>query len=121
MRRWEFSFFCFRLDLIQVQHYSATATGAAALPFILLMFLLSRWSGGLVARYGARRRCRSARSSPPWDFFFRGSSVGGVYWTTFFPGFVVLGLGMAMSVAPLTTVVMGAVDQKLAGDGFRHQ
>src|SRR5262249_41201941 len=42
------------LNLIQVQHYSPTAAGAVLLPFILIMSFLSRWSGGLVARYGPR-------------------------------------------------------------------
>jgi EmrB/QacA subfamily drug resistance transporter len=109
-------FFLFPLNLIQVQGYSTTATGAAALPFIFLMFLLSRWSGGLVARYGARMPLIVGPLIAAIGFaMFAAPGAGVNYWKGFFPAFLVLGFGFAISVAPLTTVVMDAVDQERAG------
>lgn len=109
-------FFILPLLLIQVQGYSATAAGAAFLPFPIIMFALSRWSGGLVSRVGPRIPLTIGPLLAAAGFALLARvGTAGSYWTTILPAVIVLGLGMAITVAPLTTTVMTAVPSDHAG------
>src|ERR1041384_365819 len=108
--------FFFTLNLIQIQGYSATAAGASLLPFVVIMFSLSRWSGGLIERFGARVPLTIGPIVAAVGLvLFTIPSLSPNYWTSFFPAVVVLGLGMAITVAPLTTTVMSSVGEEQAG------
>lgn len=107
------------LNLVQAQGYSLAIAGLAFIPFAIILTLMSRWAGGLIDRYGARLPLVVGPAVAGFGYLlmsFAGLTAGASqYWTTFFPGVVVLGIGMGITVAPLTTAVMNAVETDLAG------
>jgi EmrB/QacA subfamily drug resistance transporter len=102
-------------DLIQARGYSAAAAGAALLPFVLLIFLLSRWAGGVADRIGARIPLTVGPLVAGTGFVLLAALRSGSYAGGVLPGLAVLGLGMAITVAPLTAAVLNAVDREEAG------
>jgi len=109
-------FFLAPFDLIRVQSYSVAEAGAAFLPFPLVMLALSRWSGGLLDRFGARLPLIVGPLITAAGFvFFALVGLGGSYWLAVLPPMLIMGLGMAVSVAPLTTAVMSAVPERQIG------
>lgn len=104
------------LFLQQVGHYSALEAGLALLPITIIMFLLSPRTGALSSKYGPR------------FFMGFGPIIGGFgfllvarlpldfnYWTQLLPGIVIFGLGLSITVAPLTAAILGDVPEREAG------
>jgi EmrB/QacA subfamily drug resistance transporter len=109
-------FFFMPFNLIQVQGYSATLAGAALLPFVLMLFLLSRWAGGLADRMGNRKPMVAGTVIAALGFLlFAVPGVGSSYWLTFLPATVVLGLGMAICIPALSAAALGAVEIRYSG------
>lgn len=104
--------------LQQVGQWPATLAGIAVLPITLTLMLLSSFFGGLSGKYGPRL------------FMAVGPIVAGVghlamltvtneinYWWQILPGVVLIGLGLAITVAPLTAAILGSISEKQSGIG----
>jgi predicted MFS family arabinose efflux permease len=108
--------FVLPFNLIEAHGYNAIQASAALLPFVIVMFLLSRWSGGLMDRYGSKLPLTVGPAIAATGFvLFAAAARGGSYWTAVFPAVMVMSLGMAITVAPLTTTVMTSVAESQAG------
>ncbi len=110
------SLFFVPFDLINVQHYTPVQAGASMLPMTTIIFLFSRFSGALQVRFGARAMLSSGAFVAALGFvLFAIAGEGKSYWVSFFPASVVLGIGAALFVAPLTATVMNSLETAHAG------
>lgn len=107
------------LNMVQVQGYSQLQSGLTFLPFTIMMIGLARFAGSLADKYGPRLLliCGPATAGAGLLIlsFVKQTAGPGEYWTTFFPGVIVFGLGMSFTVAPLTAAVMGSVSDHFSG------
>ena len=104
--------------LIQVHGYSATAATGALVPFAVITFVMGRWAGGLVTRYGEKLPLMVGPVLAAAGFvLFALPGVGGSYWTTYFPAVVVLGIGMSLVFGPLSIAILNAVEEEHSGLG----
>jgi len=101
--------------LIQAHGYSATAAGAVYLPFTGILAILSRWSGQLGDRFGTRAPLIVGPLITGVGFALLGFVGGAVHYWVFLLPVCVLGLGMAITVAPLTTAVVNGVSARQMG------
>lgn len=103
-------------NLIQVQGYSALQAGAAFLPFTLILGFGSTFAGNLIRTFNPRAILTIGPLIAALGLFALAiPGADASYVTGFLPGIVIIGIGMTLSVAPLTTVVMGSVDNRQAG------
>lgn len=107
------------LNMVQMQGYSQLQAGLTLLPFTALIVLLSRWSGSLADKFGSRRFLIGGPLLVAVGLlllsFVKNTLGPSVFWITYFPGIFMFGLGMSITVTPLTSTVMGALPNHYSG------
>jgi len=103
--------------MMQVHGYSAFVVGSVFLPFVAMALLLGRLGGYILAIFGVKTPLVVASLAAALGFalFAVPGVEGGSYWTSFFPAMVFQGFGMALIIAPLTTVALGSVEGEHSG------
>lgn len=110
--------FAITIFLQETGGFAATMAGLATLPPTVMLVLLGSWFGGLSSRFGPRIFMTVGPIVVAVGFLLTLAVRPDLdYWTQFLPGILVTGLGMAMTVAPLTSAILGAVDPARAGIG----
>lgn len=107
------------LNLVQIQGYSQLQSGLTFLPFTILMVTIARFAGSLADKYGPRLFLIGGPAMAGLGLlilsFVKQTNGPADYWSTFFPGVLILGLGMSFTVAPLTATVMSSVSDHFSG------
>lgn len=107
------------LNVVQIQGYPETAAGFVMIPFGILLMMMSRWAGGLTDRVGARLPLTVGPAIAGTGFLLLalpGLTNGPQdYWASYFPAVVTMGVGMGITVAPLSTAVMGSAPPGSSG------
>lgn len=107
------------LNMVQVQGYSQLQSGLTFLPFTVLMVTIARFAGSLADKHGPRSLLIAGPATAGIGLlvlsFVKQTQGPADYFTTFFPGLILLGLGMSFTVAPLTATVMGSVSDHFSG------
>jgi EmrB/QacA subfamily drug resistance transporter len=104
--------------LQQVAGYPATIAGLASLPIVISMTLLSSRFGALAGKYGPRLfMALGPIVAGAGTLLFLSVKVPTDYWTQLLPGIVLFGIGLSMTVAPLTSAILGSIKSSQAGIG----
>jgi EmrB/QacA subfamily drug resistance transporter len=111
------SVFLLIIFIQQVGGYSATQAGLAGLPSSIFMFLLASRFGALAGKYGPRWFMAGGPLVAAGGFmwYYVAVDASADYWTQVFPGISLFGLGLSITVAPLTAAVLADIPKQHSG------